>query len=58
MTQKEMINFISEIEGVPPRRAANHYVWFVRQQKLSDLKRRGRTVHAQPTTTIRTAIAT
>ena len=58
MSRKEMISFIAQIENVSNKKASNHYEYLVRAKKLSDLKRGGRVVHAQPTTTNRTAITT
>ena len=58
MTRKEMICFIAEIESVPMKTAENHFDHLIRSKQLSELKRSGRVVSAQPTTTNRTAITT
>ena len=53
-----MICFIAEIESVPMKTAENHFDHLIRSKQLSELKRSGRVVSAQPTTTNRTAITT
>ena len=58
MGRKEMITFISEIENVKIKTADNHYGYLVRTNQLPKLKRSGRVMAAQPTTTNRTAITT
>ena len=56
--RKEMIQLISEIQSCPIKTASNHYEWLVQTKKLPELKRGGRVVAAQPTTTNGTAITT
>ena len=58
MSRKEMITFISELEGTNMKTAENHYDFLIRANKLPQLKRGGRVVSAQATTTNRTAITT
>ena len=58
MTRKEMISLMAELESVPIKTAENHYDHLIWSKQLSELKRSGRVVSAQPTTTIRTAITT
>ena len=58
MSRKEMINFISEIEGVSLKTSENHYDYLIRSKQLPELKGHGRVVSAQATTTNRTAITT
>ena len=53
-----MISFIAELEIVTIKAAENHYDHLIWSKQLSELKRSGRVVSAQPTTTIRTAITT
>ena len=56
MSWKEIISFISELEGTNMKTADNHYDFLIRANKLPQLKRGGRVVSAQATTTNRTAI--
>ncbi|KAL9182733.1 hypothetical protein ACHAXT_004012 [Thalassiosira profunda] len=58
MSRKEMICLIAELESVNAKTAENHYDYLVREGKLPELKRGGRVVTAQPTTTNRSAITT
>ena len=58
MSRKEMISFISELEGTNMKTAENHYDFLIRANKLPQLKRGGRVVSAQATTTNLTAITT
>ena len=58
MTRKEMICFISDIENVSIKKAENHYDHLIPSKQLPDLKRNGRVVSAQPTTTNRTTVTT
>ena len=53
-----MLCFIAEIESMPMKTAENHYDHLIRSKQLSQLKRSGCVVSAQPTTTIFTAITT
>ena len=58
MSRKEMIHFISELEGTNMKTADNHYDFLIRANKLPQLKRSGRFVSAQATTTNCTEITT
>ena len=58
MSRKEMIYFISELEGTNMKTAENHYDFLIRANKIPQLKRGERVVSAQATTTNRTAITT
>ena len=53
-----MISFIAELESVSIETAENHYDHLIRLKQLSELKRSGRVVSAQPTTINCTAITT
>ena len=58
MGRKEIIAIISNMQGVPLKTAENHYDHLIRSKQLKELKKDGRVVTAQPTTTNRTAITT
>lgn len=58
MARWEMINLIADLEGVSNKTADNHYCYLVRTGQLPELKRGGRVVASQATTSNRTAIAT
>ena len=58
MSRKEMISFISELEGTNMKTAENNYYFLIRANKIPQLKRGGLVVSAQATTTYRTAITT
>ena len=58
MTRKEMIQFIAQIECCKLKTAENHYDYLVRSNRLDKLKKGGRVVTAQATTTNRTAVTT
>lgn len=58
MGRKEMIHTVAAIKGVSIGKATNHYKYLVRAGHLKKLKRGGRVVRAQETTTNRTAITT
>jgi hypothetical protein len=58
MSRKELICVIAEITRVPHKTAENHLDYLIRAKKLPELKRGGRVVRAQPTTTNRTAVTT
>ena len=58
MYRKEMISSISELEGTNVKTAENHYDFLIRANKLPQLKRGGRVVSAQATTTNRAEITT
>ena len=58
MSRKEIITFISELEGTNMKTAENHYDFLIRANKLPQLKHGGRVVSAQATTTNSTAINT
>lgn len=58
MGRKEMIHTLAAIKGVSIVKATNHYKYLVRAGHLKKLKRGGRVVRAQETTTNRTAITT
>jgi hypothetical protein len=56
--RKEMIQVVSHLAGATIGKATEHYKYLVRNGKLTSLKRGGRVVRAQATTTNRTAITT
>jgi hypothetical protein len=58
MSRKEMIVLIAELFGVPYKKAENHFDYLIKSKLLNELKRGGRVVAAQATTTNRTAITT
>ena len=58
MTRKEMIQFIAQLEHCKLKTAENHYDYLVRSKKLNKLKKGGRVVTAQATTTNRTTVTT
>ena len=58
MPRKEIVNMIATMQGVDLKTADNHYNYLVTSGKLLQLKRGGRVVSAQVTTTNRTAITT
>lgn len=58
MTRKEAISIIVGFYGASRKTADNHYCYLVSKGKLEDLKRGGKVVSAQATTTNRTAITT
>ena len=56
MSRKEMIVLIAELFGVTYKTAENHFDYLIKSKQLNELKRGGRVVAAQATTTNRTAI--
>jgi hypothetical protein len=57
MSRAEVINIVMEISGcVCRKKADNHYAYLVRKKLLKGLKRGGRVVSAQKTTTKRSQI--
>ena len=56
MTRNEIFAFIQMLVGCDQKSAENHYDYLTRNKKLPKLKRHGRTVIAQKTTTSRTQI--
>ncbi len=58
LTRKGMIQLVSKVTGATIEKAKEHYKYLVRSGKLNKLKRGGRTVKAQATTTNRTAVTT
>jgi hypothetical protein len=58
MTRKEVIGMIYDFHGVSAKTAGNHYDYLITHNLLPDLKRGGRVVSAQATTTNRTATTT
>jgi len=58
MSRKEMIVLIAELFGVPYKTAENHFNYLIKSKQLNELKRGGRVVAAQATTTNCTAITT
>ena len=56
ISRKEMITFISELEGTNMKTAENDYDFLIRANNLPQLKRGRQVVSAQATTTNRTAI--
>ena len=58
MSRKEMIVLIAKLFGVPYKTAENHFDYLIKSKQLNELKRGGRVVAAQATTTNRTAITT
>ena len=58
MTRKDMIVLISELHSTDQKTAENHFDYLIRAKALPDLKKGGRVVTAQATTTNRTAITT
>lgn len=58
MTRKDMIVLISELHSTDQKTAENHFYYLIRAKALPDLKKGGRVVTAQATTTNRTAITT
>jgi len=53
-----MISFIANLHDATMKQAENHYDHLIRSKQLMELKRNGRVVQAQKTTTNRTAITT
>ena len=51
MSWKEIISFVSELDGTNMKTAENHYGFLIRANKLPQLKLGGRVVSAQATTT-------
>ena len=58
MSRKEMIVLISELFGASYKAAENHFNYLILTKQLNELKRGGRVVSAQATSTNRTAITT
>jgi hypothetical protein len=58
MPRKELIGIIAELAGVNKKTAENHLDYLIRSKQLPNLKNNGRVVHAQATTTNRTAVTT
>ena len=58
MSRKEMIVLIAELFGIPYKTAENHFDYLIKSKQLNELKRGGRVVAAQATTTNCTAITT
>ena len=58
MTRKEAVGMISDFYGVSNKKADNHYCYLVTKGYFNELKRGGKVVTAQATTTNRTAITT
>lgn len=56
MTRNEVILFIQYLSGSTNVKAKNHFNWLIKSKKLSKLKRGGKTVKAQNTTTARSQI--
>lgn len=57
MSQKEVISMVMDICGASSMKAAeNHFDYLIRSGKLQKLKRGGRVIKAQPTTTKRCCI--
>jgi len=56
MSRKEMIVLIAEFFRVPYKTAENHFDYLIKLKQLNELKRGGRVVATQATTTNRTAI--
>ncbi len=57
-TQKEGISIIADAHGVNRKKAEDHLIYLIRQKMLPELKKGGKVVSAQGTTTQRTAITT
>ena len=53
-----MIVLIAKLFGIPYKTAENHFDYLIKSKQLNELKRGGRVVAAQATTTNRTAITT
>ena len=58
MTRKDVLSVMSNYYGVNQKTSENYYDYLVKHKMLPQLKRDGRVVSAQPTTTNRTAITT
>ena len=58
LTRKGIIQLVTKFTGSTYEKAKEHYKYLVRSGKLNKLKRGGRTVKAQATTTNRTAVTT
>lgn len=58
LSRKGAIQVLSKITGASLKKATEHFKYLVRAGKLSKLKRGGRVVKAQATTTNRTAVTT
>ena len=56
MSRKELISLISDVAGVSICTAQNHWNYLVCTGQLKDLKRNGKTVCAQKTTTKRSQV--
>ncbi len=57
MARKEVVSMVRDVCGAPTLKSAeNHYDYLIRKGKLQDLKRGGRVVKAQKTTTKRCCI--
>ena len=56
MPRKELIGIIAELAGVNKKMAENHLDYLIRSKHLPNLKKNGCVVHAQATTTNRTAV--
>ena len=56
MSRKEMIVLIAKLFSVTYKTAENHFYYLIKSKQLNELKRGGRVVAAQATTTNRTAI--
>jgi exosome complex RNA-binding protein Csl4 len=58
MPRKEIICVVAELCGVSFKTAENHFDYLIRSKQLPELKKDGRVVTAQVTTTNRTAVTT
>ena len=58
MSRKEMFVLIAELFGVLYETAESHFDYLIKSKQLNGLKRGGRVVAAQATTTNHTAITT
>ncbi len=58
MTRKEMITLMSKLFSVLSKAAENHVDYLIKSKQFPELKRGGRVLSAQATTTNRTAITT
>lgn len=58
MGRKEMCQAVAQLKGVSLEKGTNHYNYLIRSGNLKRLKRGGRVVKAQATTTNRTAVTT
>ncbi len=58
VSRKEVISMIADFHMVSHKKAEDHFDYMIRAKMLPALKRGGKTVQAQPTTTNRTATTT